>query len=116
MSKKRKFLLNGLVLTMVGLVMRAVALYLGAYISGVIGAEGIGLQSLIGTVYSLAVTLATSGVGLSVTRLVAASIGESESERIRKALTVLTSIRTYLPIGAANIANNTVASAPKTKA
>ena len=80
MSKKRKFLLNGLVLTVVGLVMRAVALYLGAYISGVIGAEGIGLQSLIGTVYSLAVTLATSGVGLSVTRLVAASIGEGGAD------------------------------------
>ena len=83
MSKKRKFLLNGLVLTVVGLVMRAVALYLGAYISGVIGAEGIGLQSLIGTVYSLAVTLATSGVGLSVTRLVAASIGEGSGDTRR---------------------------------
>ena len=83
MSKRRNFLLNGLVLTMVGLVMRAVALYLGAYISGVIGAEGIGLQSLIGTVYSLAVTFATSGVGLSVTRLVAASIGEGSGDTRR---------------------------------
>ena len=80
MSKKKNFLFNGLILTLVGLVMRAVALFLGAYISGVIGAEGIGLQSLIGTVYSLAVTLATSGVGLSVTRLVAASIGEGKGE------------------------------------
>lgn len=80
MSKKKNFLFNGLILTLVGLVMRAVALFLGAYISGVIGAEGIGLQSLIGTVYSLAVTLATSGVGLSVTRLVAASIGDGQGE------------------------------------
>ncbi len=80
MSKKKKFLINGLLLTLVGIVMRAVALFLGAYISGIIGAEGIGLQSLIGTVYSLAVTLATSGVGLSVTRLVAASIGEGNRE------------------------------------
>ena len=80
MSKKKKFLINGLLLTLVGIVMRAVALFLGAYVSGIIGAEGIGLQSLIGTVYSLAVTLATSGVGLSVTRLVAASIGEGNRE------------------------------------
>ena len=80
MSKKKKFFLNGLTLTLVGLVMRAVALLLGAYISGEIGAEGVGLQSLIGTVYSLAVTLATSGVGLSVTRLVAASIGDGQGE------------------------------------
>ncbi|MBQ7343943.1 MAG: polysaccharide biosynthesis C-terminal domain-containing protein [Clostridia bacterium] len=76
MSKRARFFYNGLLLSVVGLVMRAVGLFLGAYISGAIGAEGVGLQSLIGTVYSFAVTLATSGVSLSVTRLVAASIGE----------------------------------------
>ena len=76
MTKRRRFLFNGLILTLVGLAMRGSALFLGAYIAGVIGAEGIGLQGLIATVYSLAVTLATSGVSLSVTRLVAASIGE----------------------------------------
>ncbi len=76
MSKRARFFYNGLLLSVVGLAMRAVGLFLGAYISGAIGAEGVGLQSLIGTVYSFAVTLATSGVSLSVTRLVAASIGE----------------------------------------
>ena len=50
MSKRVRFFYNGLLLSAVGLVMRAVGLFLGAYISGVIGAEGIGLQSLIGTV------------------------------------------------------------------
>ena len=68
MTKRRRFLFNGLILTLVGLAMRGSALFLGAYIAGVIGAEGIGLQGLIATVYSLAVTLATSGVSLSVTR------------------------------------------------
>ena len=86
MSKRVKFFYNGVLLSIVGLAMRAVGLFLGAYISGIIGAEGIGLQGLIGTVYSFAVTLATSGVGLSVTRLVAASIGEgrADGERILK--------------------------------
>ena len=50
MSKRVRFFSNGLLLSAVGLVLRAVGLFLGAYISGVIGAEGIGLQSLIGTV------------------------------------------------------------------
>ena len=76
MSAKRKFIYNGIVLTLVGFAMRGVALFLGAYISSEIGAEGIGLQGLIATVYSFAVTFATSGVSLSVTRLVASSIGE----------------------------------------
>ena len=83
MSKKTGFFYNGILLTLVGFAMRAVGLFLGAYISSVIGAEGVGLQSLIATVYSFAITFATSGVSLSVTRLVAAAIGEgTEGERI----------------------------------
>ena len=83
MSAKRRFIYNGIVLTLVGFAMRGVALFLSAYISGAIGAEGIGLQGLIATVYSFAITFATSGVSLSVTRLVASSIGEgSGTDRI----------------------------------
>ena len=80
MSAKRKFIYNGIALTLVGFAMRGVALFLGAYISSRIGAEGIGLQGLIATVYSFAVTFATSGVSLSVTRLVASSIGEGRGD------------------------------------
>ena len=79
MSKKRQFIYNGAILTIVGFAMRGVALFLGAYISSAIGAEGMGLQGLIATVYSFAVTFATSGVSLSVTRLVASSIGEGKN-------------------------------------
>ena len=85
MSKKTGFFLNGILLTLVGFAVRAASLFLGAYITSAIGAEGIGLQSLIMTVYSFAVTFATSGVSLSVTRLVAAAIGEGkedEGERV----------------------------------
>lgn len=85
MSKRMKFFYNGILLTLVGFAMRAAGLFLGAYISGAIGAEGVGLSGLITTVYSFAVTFATSGVSLSVTRLVAAAIGEGkegEGERI----------------------------------
>ncbi len=81
MTKIRRFLYNGLVLSLVGIAMRGVALFLSAYISGEIGAEGVGLQGLIATVYSFAVTFATSGVSLSVTKLVAASIGEGGEDR-----------------------------------
>ena len=74
----RKFIYNGIILTLVGFTMRGAALFLSAYISVAIGAEGIGLQGLIATVYSFAVTFATSGVSLSVTRLVASSLGEGK--------------------------------------
>ena len=78
MSVKRRFIYNGIILTLVGFAMRGVALFLGAYITSEIGAEGVGLQGLVATVYSFAVTFATSGVSLSVTRLVASSIGEGK--------------------------------------
>ena len=78
MSKRVKFFYNGMLLTLVGFAMRAAGLFLSAYISGAIGAEGVGLSGLITTVYAFAVTFATSGVSLSVTRLVAAAIGEGD--------------------------------------
>ena len=62
MSKRVKFFYNGILLTLVGFAMRAAGLFLGAYISGAIGAEGVGLSGLITTVYAFAVTFATSGV------------------------------------------------------
>ncbi len=86
MSSKIKFFYNGAMLTLVGFAMRAAGLFLGAYISSAIGAEGVGLQSLVMTVYSFATTLATSGVGLSVTRLVAAAIGGESAENGDKIL------------------------------
>ncbi len=83
MKGRKAFLYNGAILTLVGFAMRAVTLFLGAYIASTIGAEGVGLQGLIAVIYSFAVTFATSGVGLSVTRLVAVSLGEGEGgERI----------------------------------
>ena len=54
----------------------------GAFISRTVGAEGTGLYTLVMTVYSLALTLATSGISLTVTRLVASAIGEGRAERV----------------------------------
>lgn len=68
-------------MTVVGLSLRTVGLIFGAYISRTVGAEGVGLNTLIMTVYSFAVTFATSGVGLTVTRLVAANVGEGREAR-----------------------------------
>ena len=82
MSKRVKFFYNGILLTLVGFAMRAAGLFLSAYISGAIGAEGVGLSGLITTVYAFAVTFATSGISLTVTRLVASAIGEGREDRV----------------------------------
>lgn len=81
MRGRKRFFYNGILLTLVGLAMRTVQLTLGAYISQHVGAESLGLNTLIMTVYGFALTFATSGISLTVTRLVADAIGRGESRR-----------------------------------
>ena len=76
MTNRKRFFYNGILLTLVGLAMRSVGMFFGAFVSRAVGAEGVGLYTLIMTVYSFALTLATSGVGITVTRHVAASVAE----------------------------------------
>ena len=69
-------------LTAVALAMRTAAMLFGAFVSRTVGAEGTGLYTVIMTVYSFALTFATSGISLTVTRLVASAIGEGKGEKV----------------------------------
>ncbi len=80
MSEAKRFFKSGILLTLVGLSMRTASMLFGAFISRTVGAEGVGIYTLVMTVYSFAVTLATSGISLTVTRLVASAIGEGRAE------------------------------------
>lgn len=77
MNKLKKFLLNGFILTLVSLIMRTVSVFFNAYLSNTVGAEGMGLFTLITSVYGFALTLATSGVNLAATRLVSDTLGKN---------------------------------------
>ena len=83
MTNRKRFFLNGILLTAVGLAIRSVSLGFNSYVTHSIGAEGIGLFTLIGTVYSFAVTFATSGISLTVTRLISSSIGEGRKDEVK---------------------------------
>ncbi len=82
MIQNKRFFKSGLMLTLVGLAIRTVGMIFGAFISRTVGAEGTGLYTLVMTVYSFAVTFATSGISLTVTSLVASAIGERHEDRI----------------------------------
>ena len=86
MSDKKRFFYNGILLTVVGIAIRLVGMAFNAYVTRTVGAEGIGLYTIIMTVYSFAITFATSGISLTVTRLVAADIGENGGKGVRKIL------------------------------
>ncbi len=78
MTNRKRFFYNATLLTIVALTIRTVNLGFSAFISRKIGAEALGLYTLIGTVYAFAITFATSGINLTVTRLVASAVGEGK--------------------------------------
>lgn len=86
MNNRKKFFFNGILMSIVGLALRTVGLVFGAYISRTIGAEGVGLNTLISTIYAFALTFATSGISLTTTRLVAGHIGEGSEAEIGRTL------------------------------
>ena len=86
MENKKRFLYNGIMLTAVGIAMRTVALFFNAFVTQKIGAEGMGLYTIVMTVYGFAVTFATSGISLTVTRLVASAKGEAREDDTRAIL------------------------------
>ena len=85
-ENRRRFFYNGIVLTLVALAMRTVSLFFGAYVTRTVGEVGMGLYTLVGTVYGFAVTIATSGISLTVTRQVAAALGRAEKKEAARAL------------------------------
>lgn len=86
MNSKYKFYKSGAMLTAVALAMRTVAMFFGAFVSRAIGAEGTGVYTIIMTVYSFAITFATSGISLTVTRLVASRIGDGKPDEVGRIL------------------------------
>ncbi|MBP5167133.1 MAG: oligosaccharide flippase family protein [Oscillospiraceae bacterium] len=74
--KKVSFLLkNTLLITSVSLLMRSVSLFFQTRVTGMIGAEGMGLLQLVMSVQVLAITVATSGIRYSSTRLISEELG-----------------------------------------
>ena len=78
MTRFRTFVCNAAFMTASALAMRGVGVLFNLYLTAKLGAAGLGLYSLVSSVYGFAVTVAVSGVHLAVTRVTA--------ERTEKAL------------------------------
>ena len=86
MKQAKRLFWNALLLTSATLLMRTVGVCFQVYVSNRVGAEAIGLYSLMSGVYGFALTLATSGINLGVTRIVVDAIGEGRHEAISPAM------------------------------
>lgn len=100
MSKTRRFLYNGAIMTLSALIIRAVSVSFNVFISSSAGAEGMGLFQLVTSVYSPALTLATAGVYLCSSRLVAEELSKKRGGRWRGVLgrCLLCALLSSLPV------------------
>lgn len=84
----KKFLTNGLVLTVVSLFLRWVGLFFNTYISNRLGSEGMGVYTLVQSVFGFAVTFACSGINLGSTRLISDALAKNKGKEAQKAMAI----------------------------
>lgn len=84
--KHSRFVKNAAILTVTSLILRTVGIFFRIYLSGKIGAEGMGLYQLILSIYVLGSTFATSGISTAVTRLVADELVCGNARSVRRIL------------------------------
>ena len=82
MKRSKEMFFNLVLMTVATLVMRFVAMAFNVYISGKIGAAGMGLYSLTMSVGTFGITLALSGINFASTRLCAAAIGHESNDEV----------------------------------
>ncbi|MBQ7761881.1 MAG: oligosaccharide flippase family protein [Clostridia bacterium] len=71
-NKLQKYFFNGLLLSLSGILINAVSVGFNAYVTSVLGPEGMGLITLTSGIYGFSITFATSGINLAVVRRVSA--------------------------------------------
>lgn len=98
MRKTKLFLINGIILTITALSMRGIGLIFNIYVANKVGSEAIGVFSLIMSVYSFAITVATSGIGIACTCIVSEEFAKENYLKGIKA--VKTSILFAILLGA----------------
>ncbi len=86
MKRKQTFITNTILLTAVTLMLRAVGVSFHVYIANKIGAAGMGLFSLIMSVYGFGVTFACSGIQLATTKLVSEELAIGAECGVRRAI------------------------------
>ena len=84
--QKNQFFRQGSVLTAVSFFMRVTNILYRGHLARAMGTGGLGLYQLIFTVFTLSVTLSTSGISLAVTRIVSARMAEDRPQTIRSAV------------------------------
>jgi stage V sporulation protein B len=86
MSGIKRFFASAFLLTVSALIMRSISVSFSAYVSNTAGAEAMGVFSQIMSVFGFALTIATSGVNLAVTRMVSEALAQNDDGLVRKSM------------------------------
>ena len=84
--QQKEFMKNTMVMTVTALVLRAIGIIFRIYLSGRIGAEGMGLYQMVFSVYVLLSTFASTGICTAVARLVTDELVCGSIKSIRRVL------------------------------
>ncbi len=82
----KKFLLNGITLTATSFFLRWTNVIFNSYISKKLGTEGMGIYTLVQTLFGFAITFACSGINLGTTRLVSEALARGRIKEAKKAI------------------------------
>ena len=81
-SKSQRYFINAVLLSAVTVMLRAIAVSFNAFVAKKIGTQALGLFTLVMSVYSLATTLAVSGVNLAAVRMTSERLARCEQDGI----------------------------------
>ena len=77
---RQSYLKNAALMTGADVLLRLAGMGLRIYLANALGGEGMGLYQLVLAVYALFVTLATAGVSVAATRLMAEELSRGRAE------------------------------------
>ncbi len=95
---RRKLLSHMLILTLSGIIAKTLDFSFRAYYSAKLGEEGMGIFSLIMSVFGIVLNLSSAGMGAAVSRLIAIKLGQGDFGAIQKIMS--TAIKMVASVGA----------------
>ncbi len=97
-STGQSFITGTLIITVTGIIVKIISMLFRIPLDNLIGAEGMGYYSVAYTVYNLMVVIATSGLSVAISKIVAESVATNSPKNIKTVLKVAFS--TFIIIGA----------------
>jgi len=82
LKKSKLFIINSVIIMMSSLIIKVIASVFDIFLANEIGAEAIGVYSLIMSIYMFAVTVATSGVNLAATKVISEEIEKENTANV----------------------------------